>query len=147
MCFPFFGRKDKERYLLHHDNKLNVIGLIDKDFSKKENLNFSDINIWICNTDLTIIYGTYDKVNKINPNDLIGKNIYDIEPKDFAKFCGDLHKRAQDAKEPVKLNLLINEKIVYITVKPIVYLGEVIASILIIIPYKKYDRNLLAVIN
>ena len=150
MWFPCFGRKedekDIERFIYHHDNRLKPMGLIDEEFSIKENLDLSGINIWVCDTKLIIIYGKEDKINKLDPTEFVGKYIYDIEPKDIGQFFGDLHKKAQNAKESVKLNLLINEKIVYIVVKPILYFGEVIASILIIIPYK-VDKKVLSTID
>jgi len=141
MCLSFLHlfRRNKERYIFHHDNKFKTLGLINKEFSKKENLNLTDISVWICNSNLQLVYGTHSKVNKINPVNYIGKNIYDIDPKDLGKFCGDLHKQAQDEKTPVKITVMFNEKILYVVVKPIIYFGEVIASILIIIPYKSSD--------
>lgn len=105
------------------------------------------MSVWICDTNFIIIYGKEDKINKLDANQIIGRYVYDIIPKDLGKFCGDLHKKAQNSKEDVKVNLLINEKIVYIVTKPIIFYGEVIASILIIIPYKEYDRTSLSLFD
>jgi hypothetical protein len=143
MWFDCFKNRETKRYIFRHDNKLRSLGLIDKDLSKKDNLDFNNINIWICDTNFKIVYGKEDKINKLDPNILVGKYIYDIDPKDLGIYWGDLHKQAQNNKEPVKLNMLINDKIVYIVVKPIIYFNEVIASILVIIPYKTYDKAIL----
>jgi hypothetical protein len=139
-CFNFF-RNRKIQYIYQHKNNFQVLGLCDKDFCNKDNLDMKDINIWVCDTDLNLIAGTEQKLNKLNPHDYVNKNIYDVEPKDFGKFCGDLHKQAQHSKESIKLNLILNEKIVYIVTKPLFFLNNVIASSLFIIPYKISSRN------
>ena len=146
MCLPHlfglnFGRngkkKERERYIFQHDNKLKVLGLLEHEFSKVENLDLTDIGVWICDGDLTVVFSTFSSVNKLDPSLSVGKNIYDVQPKDLAAFCGDLHKRAQDAKEPVKLNVTFNGKLLFIVAEPILFLDRVVASALIIIPYKE----------
>ncbi len=134
--------RNKERYIFHHDNSFKVLGLLNKEFTKKENLDLKNINIWVCDSEMNIMYGTYSKVNKLNPVEYIGKNIYSIEPKDLGKFCGDLHKQAQETKVPVKINVAFNDRILYVVVKPLIYFGEVVASALLIIPYKTSDKSI-----
>ena len=86
---------------------------------------------------MKIITGTSSSLNHLNPNDYKNKNIYDVEPKDFGKFCGGLHSQTQKVTDSVKINLMLNNRLVYIVAKPIFFLNEVIASALIIIPYKE----------
>lgn len=142
MCLSikkFFIKRNSHRYIYHHKNSFQIFGLCDKDFCKVENLDIANANIWLCDTKLRIINGTSSSLNHLNPNDYKNKNIYDVEPKDFSKFCGDLHKQAQIEKDSVKINLMLNNKLVYIVSKPILFLNEVIASVLIIIPYKEIE--------
>jgi hypothetical protein len=141
MWFDCFKNKTTERYIYQHNNKLRELGMIDKELAKKENLDFSKLNVWICDTNLIIIYGKDDKINRLDTDILVGKYIYDIDPKDFGKYCGDLHKKAQTTKESVKINILLNGKMVYMVFKPIIYFNDVVASILIIIPYKENILN------
>jgi hypothetical protein len=141
MWFSCF-RTNKERYIFKQDNKLHELGIIDEEFTNKNNLDFSGANMWMCDTNLIIVCGKPDRMNKLNPEELVGKYIYDMVPKDIGKLCGDLHKRAQNTRESVKVNVLVNEKLIFIVVKPIIYFDQVIASVLIAIPYKVYAKEI-----
>ena len=131
-----FGKRMRERYIFKHDNDFQVLGILDKEFQNKEKLDMSGLGVWICDDKLNIIVGTNSDKNKLKTTDFVGKNIYDVHPKDFGKFCGDLHKSAQETKEEKKINILLNDRIVFIVAKPIIFFDEVIASSLCMIPYK-----------
>lgn len=138
MCWSFFKKlysKHTHKYIYKHTNNFEMIGKLDKNFDDMSCLDLRGILVWVCDTNLILIHGTPDPKNNITLRKYIGKNIYDVEPKDFGTFCGNLHKNCQRTKVKKTMNILLNDKLVYVVVEPITYNDSIIASILIIIPY------------
>lgn len=99
-------------------------------------LDFSKVDIILCDTDFNIIY-TNKFSNTDVTNNKIKKNINDIQPKELGIFYNKLHKDCQERKIVLKRNILINNDLFYITVMPLFYYKVLIGSSLKIIAYLK----------
>lgn len=95
-------------------------------------LDFTRINLIICDTEFKIISSNYnlckEKIENTN---------YDIKPKELLEFYTKLHKESQTKQVIIKRNILINNDLFYITVMPLYYYKILIGSSLKIIPYVK----------
>lgn len=133
-CFKKCNRA-KIKYIYKHTNKFDIIGKLDKNYDNLECLDMKAILVWVCDSKLQIIHGTTDRDNDLKLEDYIGKNIFDVKPKDFGNYCGNLHEQAQKEKKIFHINLLLNNRLVHIIVKPLTYDNNVIGSSLFIIPF------------
>lgn len=125
-----------DHYIYRHGNDFHVLGRIEAKFDHADNFDYSGMQVWGCDKNMVLIYGTHDAVIG-KPMTYIGKSIYEVEPKDFGQFCGTLHTRAQEEKNRICMKMLLNQRIVHVQVTPLMHDNNVVhGSILVIIPYR-----------
>jgi hypothetical protein len=120
------------------DKYLNLFGevYIHKDEQKTvERLDNDKISVHICDTEYKIIHASCDSIYDFGQ--YLGDHIYNIEPKDIATYLYNLHEIAQKEKQANILHLVINNHLVFVSVKPLIlYNNKIFGSCALIIPYK-----------
>jgi hypothetical protein len=131
----FSNTKKIDRNINKYINKFGEIYIHTNPIKTANNLDMDKISMHICDTEYKIIHASCDSVYDFG--EFMGKHIYEIEPNDIAMYIHSLHKIAQETKQGNILHLLMNEKLIFVSVRPLLlYNNNIFGSVGIIIPYK-----------
>jgi hypothetical protein len=129
-------RKKPNQYIYQINNLFGEVRIPSGTTKTIKDLDIDKMSVWICDRNFKLIHATNDNHNDLRENQYLGKYIYDVTPKDLADYLYKLHKLAQEGTES-KVNVVLNEYLVYIKVLPLKFIDEeIFASAVYIVPYK-----------
>jgi hypothetical protein len=129
--------KSNYNYIKRTSNQFCVVEIPNSAKKLTQELEYDKITLHLCDKDFKIFHATNDITNNISGEESIGKFVRDIYSKDLSEYLFNLHKLAQKERKSNFINLVINNRLVFLSVRPLIFYDDtILGSSGYIIPYK-----------
>jgi hypothetical protein len=129
--------KSDYNYIKRNSNQFCVVEIPTSARKTIQDLEYDKITLHLCDKDFKVIHSINDITNKIQGEDSVGKSIRDVYSKDLSDYLFNLHKLAQKERKSNFINLVINNRLVFLSVRPLIFYDDtILGSSAYIIPYR-----------